>query len=149
MTNAAGFRLELDRMAQAIQAEALTAQRRVVLDLFRTVNMANPVGNPTTWAKPRKGYVGGQSRRNWRLSFAPGGSVKPGKNPAPRGGMDIQSQAEAETFLLGMREPTSLWLTNPMPYMDRLEAGWSPQAPAGWVRNAVTVIAAKYGLRAT
>jgi hypothetical protein len=159
MGNAASFRLELDKMGEAIQAQAVEAQRRVVLDLFTTLNLSNPVGNPTAW-KPRqtkdgprpqkaKGYVGGQSRRNWRLAFVPDRSIKGSWTNSPTGSFDASSLSEAEGFLRSMRQPTSLWLTNPMPYMDRLEAGHSKQVGAGWVRRAVTVIAAKYGLRAT
>lgn len=145
--DAAGFRAELDQMVRAIEDQVLTFQRKVVLDLFMVVNMGNPVGNPTLWEKPRKGYVGGQSRRNWRLAFTRGGAQLPGTNPAPRGAVDTTAQGAAVQFLTALQEPQSLWLTNPMPYMDRLEAGWSSQAPSGWMLSALYGVAEKYNLR--
>ena len=145
--NVASFRAELDRMAAAIDQKAVEFQRLVVLDLFTVINMGNPVGNPTLWKKPRKGYVGGHSRRNWRLSMTRGGTVKPGANPAPLGGVDPNAQSEAMQLLVAMQKPTTLWLSNPVPYMDRLEQGWSRQQPTGWLLKAVYAVAQKYNLR--
>lgn len=143
MTTVRQFRLELDKMAEQIEGRALEFQRDVTLTLFDAIVNRTPVGNPSKWQRPRKGYVGGQARRNWRLApVTPDRTVKPGTDAA--GGQTI---GEAAAVLAQLREPTSLWLTNPLPYIDRLENGYSQQARAGIVGIAVREVARAYGLR--
>lgn len=147
MSNADDWRREFDRLAKEIDEQVVQFERRVVLDLFTVVNVGNPVGNPTIWKKPRKGYVGGQSRRNWRLSLTRGGAVVAGTDPSPMGKEDPAAKSAVENFLINLKAPTSLWLSNPMPYIDRLEQGWSRQQPTGWLLKAVYAVAQKYKLR--
>ena len=86
------------------------------------------------------GYVGGQARRNWRISLqAP--------NYTLRAGTDASGQLAMQDgfgVLAGLRDLLPVWIVNPMPYMDALENGWSKQAPTGMVANAVAAIIAKY-----
>jgi hypothetical protein len=139
------FRLELDKMARQLEGQALAFQREVTLALFEAVVFRTPVGNPSRWQRPRKGYVGGQARRNWRLAVGlPNPAVAPGTDPSGSAAI-----AAAAGVLGGLREPTSLWLSNPMPYIDRLENGWSRQAKEGIVGIAVREVARAYGLRPT
>lgn len=146
MATARQFRLELDKFAeQALPKIGLDFQRQVVAELFSAINLGNPVGNPSRWKRPQRGYVGGQSRRNWRITIGlPDRSERSGVDPT-----GSRSQSEALAVLATMRRPASLWISNPLAYMDALENGWSRQAPDGIVRPAAQAIARKYGLRFT
>lgn len=141
----AGFQDEIERFKAQVNQAAVERQVDIVMTLFASIVMRNPVGNPSRWKKPRKGYVGGQSRRNWRISlrFATK-SVNPGRDA---GGS--KTIAEAEAVLAKLQKPTDMWISNPMPYMDRLETGYSRQAPAGIVAIAAREVAAAFGLRYT
>lgn len=148
------FKLELDRFAESIKQQAAAFQRQVTADLFGAIILATPVGNATRWkgnvaraakGKPPlpKGYVGGQARRNWRIAkLAPDRSVLPGTDASGQA-----ATAAAYGVLATITEPVTIWISNPLPYMDALENGWSKQAPGGIVGQAVRAIAAKYGLR--
>jgi len=137
------FRLELDQFARAIDGQAVDFQKRLVAELFTAINLANPVGNPSRWKKPRKSYVGGQSRRNWRIAIdLPDRTERSGVDPS-----GARSQSEAFAVLASLRRPANVWISNPLAYMDRLENGWSRQAPNGIVKTSVQAIARKYGLR--
>jgi len=80
-----------------------------------------------------KGYVGGRFRGAWdvSLNFA---STKPPDRIDPNGAETIAAaQVALENFVAG----PSIYLVNNMPYAQRLEYGWSKQAPAGMVRVTV------------
>lgn len=154
MADAQQFRLELDRFGELIKEKGVAYEKQIAAELFSAVVLATPVGNATRWkgnvARAAKGkpplppgYVGGQARRNWRLSI---GSVSPGVQP----GTDPSGQAtlaSAYGVLGTLREPRNLFISNPLPYMEPLENGWSKQAPDGMLRQAARAIAAKHGLR--
>lgn len=144
MGNARQFQLELEKFLDTSAKTAVEHQVDIVMTLFDAIVNRNPVGNPSRWKKPRKGYVGGQSRRNWRVSLRfPARNVLSGRDQSGRVAI-----GEAETTLRTLRQPTDLWISNPMPYMDRLESGdWSRQAPAGIVAIAAREVAAAFGLR--
>lgn len=38
----------------------------------------------------------------------------------------------------GLPDGGSFWMTNSLPYADRLENGWSQQAPSGMIKTAVS-----------
>jgi hypothetical protein len=43
--------------------------RAITLDLYSSIILTSPVGNPTLWkSKPPKGYTGGRFRANWNTS---------------------------------------------------------------------------------
>jgi hypothetical protein len=84
--------------------------------------------------KQGKGYVGGRFRGNWQVSvsFPISQSID---RIDPGGGATI----EAGSAALGAFEAgPSIFIMNNLPYAQRLEHGWSKQAPFGMV--AVTVV---------
>lgn len=109
-----------------------------VLISFKTKN-----GNVTFlqrgWAA--KNYTGGRFRGNWQVTF---------DRPAV-GAIDRVDKAGTATLAAGREvlahydsgEYGSIWFTNNVPYAQRLEYGWSKQAPAGIVRVVAAEINSK------
>lgn len=131
--DAAALRLKLDQWRRyATEKAGHKALQRGALRLLRRLVLANPVGNPALWKTPRKGYVGGHSRRNWQVARSPLVPELPGVKPAGQ----VISEGAAKIAAIPPRT-RSVFLSNPVPYMLRLNRGWSRQAPPGWIDNAL------------
>jgi len=84
--------------------------------------------------KAGKTYIGGRFRANWVLSFgSPSTAVleefdKTGNKAKERISSQMQKYELTEE---------SVFLTNNLPYAERLEYGWSTQAPGGMVRLSI------------
>lgn len=93
--------------------------RKVVLDLGRELVTRTPVDT-------------GMARSNWFFGFDRISSVDStrSKNGAP-------SLARAAAFTSGLKAGTVCYITNNLPYIMRLEFGYSKQAPAGMARITV------------
>lgn len=126
-------------MARVRQEYAPQVQKRIVLEMFSGVVRVTPVGNKAIWrsnlGKPAdrhtpRGYVGGQARRSWRITVGPPGSSATGQDPI--------------TVLAQAKITDRINVANPLPYMERLNNGWSSQAPAGWVERVMADVDAKY-----
>jgi hypothetical protein len=79
-----------------------------------------PVGNSDLWESPYKpvGYVGGQAKFSWNVNFN-----KPDySTPISWGG----GQPSTPSIKVG-KNYESLFITSSVPYMERLEKGWSKQ----------------------
>lgn len=124
--------------------------RAAILQAANVAIIRSPVGNPdlwvwnhpelgyvdyVAWKGEPKGYVGGQFRANWRISFGlPDIKISDSTNYAS---IPMEIKSELEAFKIGDR----VVFSNPMPYGPRLEYdGWSTQAPDGMVRPAVKAL---------
>lgn len=105
-----------------------------------------PVGNPDNWIAFDKesgtyvpyeriynvpeGYIGGTARGNWQTDI----------NKAPDGVIDDQDKtgakgtASAKAEIQRAKIGDSFYIVNNLPYINRLEDGWSGQAPNGMVK---------------
>ena len=109
-----------------------------VLISFNTKN-GNVTFRQRGWAA--KNYTGGRFRGNWQVTF---------DRPAV-GAIDRVDKAGTATLAAGRDvlahydsgEYGSIWFTNNVPYAQRLEYGWSKQAPAGIVRVVAAEINSK------
>lgn len=109
-----------------------------VLISFKTKN-GNVTFRQRGWAA--KNYTGGRFRGNWQVTF---------DRPAV-GAIDRVDKAGTATLSAGREvlahydsgEYGSIWFTNNVPYAQRLEYGWSKQAPAGIVRVVAAEINSK------
>lgn len=109
-----------------------------VLISFKTKN-GNVTFRQRGWAA--KNYTGGRFRGNWQVTF---------DRPAV-GAIDRVDKAGTATLAAGREvlahydsgEYGSIWFTNNVPYAQRLEYGWSKQAPAGIVRVVAAQINSK------
>ena len=133
--------------------------RKIVIDLGTSLVMKTPVGNPELWLtsggymnlytptgrrkknpergkvifKAPAGYVGGTARANWQY----------GNGEMPEGVLDLIDKGGNSTInrIIGgvQASPAASihWVANNLPYMKRLEEGWSTQSPQGMLRLTV------------
>lgn len=109
------FTADLRKFAEAAQSSLDEGVRAICIELFSGVISDSPVDT-------------GRFRGNWKLGFgvAPEGTSFTTGDPS---GPIVQELNGKQ--VLGER----VWLVNNLPYADRLEYGWSQQAPDGMVRR--------------
>jgi hypothetical protein len=79
----------------------------------------------------------GRARGNWQIGI---GAVPAGLISAEdKQGAATITRESAKVLADALRQNPFqlLWITNNVPYIERLEDGWSKQAPDGWIRLAV------------
>lgn len=106
--------------------------RATALAILADLTLQTPVGDPTYWKNPnaQPGYTGGRARANWLPSFG-----------SPRTDT-VGADASTPTInFSGWRLGTSIFISNNLPYIRRLNDGWSQrqQPTPGWVERAVQV----------
>lgn len=111
------------------------AVKVVAIELFSGVITSSPVGNPSLWKNPSSaapGYSGGQFRSNWFLTFeSPSTQITESQNEESQRLSDINN-------ILTTKYSDEYILTNNLPYSERLDNGWSTQAPLGVTRPNVS-----------
>lgn len=113
------------------------------LTAFRLIVQKSPVGNPSLWKKPVKGYVGGRFKGNWNSSigepdFTTTETVDPsGEATIARASAVLSGYGASDGF-----KPINI--SNGLPYAVRLEDGYSGQAPGGMVALTITEIEAQF-----
>jgi hypothetical protein len=124
------FALDLKKFADKTDARVNALVRKIVIDVGTSVVLKSPVGDANYWKSPAPpGYVGGRFRGNWQYGL---GAINPVTSEAidPSGATTISS-------IVGKVDDTPAgqvhYITNSLPYADRLENGWSRQAPNGMV----------------
>lgn len=151
--NAAQFKLELDEFVEEeVKGGALELQRDVMLDLLRLLITNTPVGNRRQWKlnierKQRglpgllpRGYVGGHAKKNWQVTI----------NRPPTNEIEGEDRSGRSALTAGTRtirnikEPVLAYISNRVPYIQRLEEGWSKQKPRGFVRQQIRFVSEKY-----
>lgn len=137
---------------ESVAGESAAYIRRMAVAILQTVVTATPVGDPTLWqSHPNKppGYVGGHARRNWAVSLGSplsGSRGMPGRGPG-EGAATSQAIKTGKNRIKEFRNTGSaagqdvsrLIIQNNVPYITRLNAGHSAQAPANFVEQAVMV----------
>ena len=116
----ASFEQQLTEIEQRIERRVSQAVRKIALDVFTGVIQMSPVDT-------------GRFRGNWQVATgqAPSGTVEM-TDPS---GATVTAQVAGEVE--GMEPGDVIYLVNNLPYAQRLEDGWSQQAPGGMV--ALTV----------
>jgi hypothetical protein len=99
--------------------------RKVVLELFKRVIYKTPVDT-------------GRARSNWQVTI--GTTASGTVEIDDKNGAATMSKAVADSR--GFKAGDTIYLTNNLPYIRRLEEGWSRQAPAGMVALTVQEFAA-------
>lgn len=129
------------------------------------VTQRSPVGQPELWQSTkdakylgvygtkaetfkfaREGYVGGRFKGNWQVTVAaPAEGEVAGVDPT-----GAATLAAGNTVLASApAEAREFWITNNLPYSERLEAGWSTQAPIGMVAATMADAGAAFEQTAT
>lgn len=123
------FALDLNAFADKYRAQADDAVGLIVVKVAEKLDLRSPVGDARYWKhKPPKGYIGGHFRANWQL----GVGVRPTNEIK---GVDRGGQALGRIMAAVPEDAAGkvYWLANNAPYAQRLEHGWSRQAPQGLV----------------
>jgi len=119
------FDADLNRAAKNFQRDANARVRRVALAALRQIDEGSPVDKGTFAA-------------NWVASIGTidrSCDLSKTKKDRP----ETMSKASA-VITSGAKVGTTVYISNSVPYAGKLEDGYSPQAPAGIVAPAVTVI---------
>ncbi len=124
------FALDLQKFAEKTAARADDAVTNIVVGVAAELDKRSPVGDAKYWkSPPPKGYVGGHFRANWQLGV---GVLPAGIRP----GVDPEGTVALPAIIAEIPEQSSslvYWLANNTPYSQRIEDGWSHQAPTGLV----------------
>ena len=130
------FTLDLQRFAEKCAERADDAVGNIVVRIAAELDKRSPVGDATYWKNPPPaGYIGGHFRANWQLGVGamPMGEVpgvdRTGEKTQGRIMAEIPEQAAGKVY----------YIANNAPYAQRLEYGWSRQAPQGLVGLTVTM----------
>lgn len=119
----------MKKAGQRVADNADRLIRRCALATDAAVVLATPVDT-------------GRARANWQVELgepAAGviGDLKDKKAQFDRSGQSTISQGSEA--IKGYKSGTSINITNNLPYIERLNDGWSAQAPSGFVEKAVQV----------
>lgn len=123
------FREDLEKAQKELNVKLNKILRTSAIKCFNNIIQKSPVGNIKLWktAYPPKGYTGGTFRANWIATV----------NTPFNGVMENGPVDNVASKLANGSVTDILYLTNNLPYAERIENGWSQQAPSGWVRTAV------------
>lgn len=122
------FALQLGQFQKKYGERFNTFMRAVMLKINYKLDMRSPVGDASYWASPvPAGYVGGHFRANWQYSF---GLVATGE----KNGTDYVRARGTNDGAIERAPAVGIhYLSNNAPYAQRIENGWSRQAPQGVV----------------
>ena len=102
--------------------------RKVILEIGDRLVTRSPVGDAKYWKYPAPpGYTGGRFRGNWQYGYG----------AAPQGQYDVIDKSGAlslgriESGVASSQAAGFHWIANNLPYSERIEMGWSRQAPQG------------------
>lgn len=115
------FALDVSKFVEKAKKNPEKVMRQVSIKLFSAIIKASPVDT-------------GRFRMNWMAS---GSAPASGVTDATDKSGNIAT-GNATSFVLKAADWREFTLTNNLPYAQRLEYGWSQQAPAGVVRTNVS-----------
>jgi hypothetical protein len=119
------FNREFDKAVKQSEEATEKSVRAASIQTFSDIILATPVGNPTYWqSSPPAGYTGGSLRGNWQTTLKqPAFSEIDRKQSGSNGG----ATAETQTGTNGYKLNTNIYLTNNLPYAERINGGYSVQ----------------------
>ena len=115
------FALDVSKFVEKAKKNPEKVMRQVSIKLFSAIIKASPVDT-------------GRFRMNWMAS---GGTPASGTTYATDKSGNTAT-GNATSFVLKVPDWREFTLTNNLPYAQRLEYGWSQQAPQGFVRVNVS-----------
>ena len=137
--NFAQFEAEVLKFANELDDEANRFKRKIALDLLQEVVMRSPVDT-------------GRYRANWLVTINKPSTRElvrfKSRNAALQRGVGFDPIIEAGLRVLRRVRPgQDIWITNNVPYAERIEFGsWSKQAPQGVLNVALESDMTRYGL---
>lgn len=139
------FALDMSKFVGKANKNVDLVVRKIVLDMATEIVKASPVGNPYEWDVkfieaavllewiPESGYVGGRFKGNWDYGF----NAAPTKKYDTIDDTGNASIGRIKDGMAGMPVAAVHYLANNLPYAQRLENGYSDQAPSGMLGLAV------------
>ncbi len=138
------FSVSLSKWVEKVKDRADEVVGDVVVQIAASVDRRSPVGDATKWDRGfveaamdlgwiGEGYVGGRFRANWQI----------GVDRIPEQILDTVDPSGATTqnaIMASIPDEAAgkvYYLVNNLPYAQRLEEGYSKQAPTGMVGLAV------------
>lgn len=112
----------LQKAGTSVAANADRLVRRCALATDAAVVIATPVDT-------------GRARSNWQVELGQAASGTLDTTDKSGQGAISQGKQVIDTYKSG----SSINITNNLPYIERLNNGWSAQAPAGFVERAVQI----------
>lgn len=114
-----------------VEGSVEKAVRTFALQAYSNITLMTPVGNPDLWKKdPPPGYVGGRARANWNIDINTVDlSVTESK--------DQPDNAQALNVTAKYKVTDTIYISNNLPYIQRLNEGWSSQAPENFVEKGI------------
>lgn len=115
---------KIKRVAVNVPKNTDEIMRKVALAADQTIVMATPVDT-------------GRARANWQagIGTAPAGTVE--YSGGGSGAVSYATAAAQSVVTTYKGQPGGIWLVNNLPYIQRLNEGWSAQAPAKFVEQAI------------
>jgi hypothetical protein len=125
------FSKKVRLQGQAVVDNSTKLLRRVAVAVDRSVVLATPVDT-------------GRARSNWQVELgAPAVGVlpafDPGKSQSTASANTQRALDAARARIAQARNGDEIHLTNNLPYIGKLNDGWSAQAPSNFVEQAVQV----------
>lgn len=125
------FALDLRAFADKTGKRVNRVINKIIIDLGTSLVLKSPVGDAKYWTTaPPPGYVGGRFRANWQYNVGVIDRTTTEK-------VDPSGQTSINSIVGNVSKKSSgyiRYITNSLPYGDRLENGWSRQAPNGMVK---------------
>jgi hypothetical protein len=114
------FTLHLKKITEKAGAQADNVAKKIILDVFSSVTLKSPVDT-------------GRFRGNWQLQSG----LVDAKTDSPEDKTGQLAIAAANIKIKGYSSKLITYISNSLPYAQRLENGYSDQAPQGMVRLTV------------
>lgn len=109
---------------------------KTVLDMYKAIIDRTPVGDPSLWNyPPHADYVPGKLKASWSISFD---NVQRDKSGQFTSSSQIVENHGLSLKIENTTTEKTVAISNYQPYAERVELGWSTQAPAGMMRVTVS-----------
>jgi hypothetical protein len=119
------FRLKPDVAKERVAEVVRMGVQKIAMQALRGIVLRTPVDT-------------GRARSNWNVSLGTPDLTE--QDPtSPADVLAVGESTIAEAPAIGI-----IYISNGLPYIERLEAGYSKQAPAGMVRLTLDQIAAQF-----
>lgn len=124
---------------KANQQKVLRTSEKVVnstlREMYKRIIERTPVGNPSLWSYPApKDYKPGTLKASWRLNFS--NTIRNTQGQFTSSGQLLDSGGI--TFKIDSdNSNVGATIYNNQPYAQRVETGWSTQAPQGMMRITI------------
>ena len=129
-TTMRGFSKRIKAIAQEVEDNSHTMMRKTVITVVSAISLRTPVDE-------------GRARANWQTSIGSAlsglvGAFPQGKKGSSGGAAAAQAINQAVTTMTQYkRGGQDVYISNNLPYIERLNKGSSKQAPAGFVEAAI------------